>query len=247
MMPRSGTFSVFRLGCERAWACRWFLVGNDIIDLQYLEWPPYQHIRYLERVCTPSEADAVRGSRNPARSLAAVWGAKEASFKLLSRARNLMHFVPREFVTDFAHRNSAPSCDELWVSHQGTQASVSIFETTQWLHAVARFPRCRKLQWRVREIGKDSCHEANPADESIVVRQLAKELILVCGMKNVVLDSVGRIPTLRDAGPLGREKSVSLSHHGRFVAAAIAWTASELSDQEETIGSLAPGASSRAA
>lgn len=226
-------------------ARRWFLIGNDIIDLQYLEWPPYQHVRYLERVCTSVEADAVRESSNPARALAEVWAAKEATFKLLSRASKRMRFVPREFVTDFATRNLRPL--ELRVLHHEGQASVSIFETTQWLHAVAKSPRCHELRWRVREIAKSSCHEINPADESAAVRQLAKELVQEWGMRNIVLDFVGKIPTMRNAGRLDREKSISLSHHGRFVAAAIAWASSELLDQEEATRSLMPGVSSRAA
>lgn len=221
------------------------MVGNDIIDLQYLEWPPYQHIRYLERVCTPTEADAVRGSSNPARSLAAVWAAKEAAFKLLSRSYNLMHFVPRELVTDFALHNSKSS--ELCVLHHRTQTNVSIFKTTQWLHAVAKSARCGALQWRVREIQKNAPHGITPANESVTVRQLAKELLQESGVKDAALDFVGKIPTLRNAGRLDPDKSISLSHHGRFVAAAIAWTASESLDQEVAVSSLAPGMSLRAA
>ena len=222
------------------------MIGNDIIDLQYFEWPPYQHIGYLERVCTSGEADAVRGSSNPSRSLAAVWAAKEAAYKITVRASNLTHFVPREFVTDFARRNSLPSCDELRVSYHGIQVSVSIFETTQWLHGVAKSPRCGNLQWRVRQIDKDPRHEITPAVESATVWQLAKELLQECGLKNVALDSARNIPTLRNAGLLDGEKAISLSHHGRFVAAAIAWTSIGLLDHEGTNRSLAPGASSRA-
>lgn len=223
------------------------MIGNDIIDLQYVEWPPYQHIRYLERVCTSAEAGAVRGSGNPARSLATVWAAKEAAFKLLSRSSNLVHFVPREFVTDFAQRSSLSSCDELRVSHHGTQTGVSILETTQWLHAVAKSPSCAALRWRVRENLQDASHEIAPTEESAAVRQLAKELLQECGMKNAILDFVGRIPALRNVGRLGGENSISLSHHGRFVAAAIGCVASGLLVPEEAISSLALGASSRAA
>lgn len=189
----------------------------------------------------------MRGSKDPARALAAVWATKEAAFKLLSGTSKLLHFVPREFVTDFVHRNSLPSCDLLCVSHQGTQISVSIFETNQWLHAVARSARCGDLQWRVQEIDQDLCHEITPAEESATARQLAKELLQDCEMKNVTLDFVGKIPTLRNVGRLDREQSISLSHHGRFVAAAIARASGALLDQEEANSSPAPGASSRAA
>ena len=223
------------------------MIGNDIVDLQYLERPPYQHIRYLERVCAPGEANAVRESSNPARSLAAVWAAKEAAYKLLARSSNLTHFVPREFVTDFAHCNSLPYSAELYVSHYRLRARVRIYETTQWLHAVAMSPRCGKVQWRVQEIEKDSHREITPADESAAVRQLAKELLQECGMKNVMLQFVGKIPTPRKAGALDGEEAISLSHHGRFVAAAIAWSSNELLDEGEAISTLSPSASTRAA
>ena len=222
------------------------MIGNDIVDLHYLDSPFYQHIRYLERVCAPDEADAVRKSEDAARALAAAWAAKEAAYKLVSRNSNLRHFVPRDFVTDVPSRGLRNGCDELRVSYNGTKASVSIFETGQWLHAVATFlPRCQ-FHWRVQEI-HNPFGMITPRDESDITRQLARELLCECGLKDACLDFVGRIPMLHQGRLLRGEAAISLSHHGRFVAAVLAWNSANSQEHSEASGNSEVSASSRAA
>lgn len=227
---------VFARECGRT------LIGNDIVDLQYFESPAYRHVGYLEKVCTPAEARAVRESSNPSRSLAFVWASKEAAYKLVSRDAKLRHFVPREFVTDFDRRKSQDSCDELRVSYGPSQIRVTIFETARWVHAIAISSDNNGLHWRVQEIRKPAFLEITPSDESEAVRQLAKELLKECGWKSVSLDFEGKIPTLRQ-DMLGGKKAISLAHHGGFVAAAIAWSSGNSGEQAETVCSSVIGVS----
>jgi len=223
------------------------LIGNDIVDLDYFESPFYQHIRYLERVCLPEEAVAVRKSKNAVRALAAVWGAKEAAYKLVSRSSNPPHFVPRDFVTDLARRNSRRHLDELQVSWNEKQVTVAIFGNAQWLHAVAVFSPSCKLHWRVQEIRKPMLQAITPKDESESSRQLAKELLQETGLKNLSLDFLGKIPALRQRGSCYREIAISLSHHGRFAAAALAWAPGKSQPHAEAQSGLVMGGASRAA
>jgi phosphopantetheine--protein transferase-like protein len=198
------------------------LIGNDIVDLQYFESPRYQHIGYLERVCTAVEAREIRESENPARALAVVWAAKEAAYKLLSRELNLPHFGPHEFATDFDCRKSQGACSELKVSNGQARIGVTTFETARWVHAVASFSRSTGLLWRVRRIRKPSLRETTPQDESLAARRLANEFLQEFGWKDVSVNFEGKIPMLTQRELACREMAISLSHHGRFVAAAIA-------------------------
>ena len=221
------------------------MIGNDIVDLQYFDSPFYQHIRYLERVCTSLEADRVRQSKDASQALATVWAAKEAAYKLVSRTSSLKHFVPRDFVIDA--RDLRGAYDELHVSCNGKEAKVKTFGTEQWLHAVAVFDDSCHLHWKVQEIHKPPFGIIAPSDESDIARQLARDLLSECGLKNALLDFVGRIPTLRQSGLYSIEKAMSLSHHGRFVAAALTWASGEFEKQTEELGVQGLGASSRAA
>jgi len=223
------------------------LVGNDIVDLQCFDAPFYQHIGYLERVCTPAEADTVRRSKDASRALASVWAAKEAAYKLISRSSSLRHFVPRDFATDIAELSPGSVYDQLQVSCNGKRAKVTTFATEQWLHAVAVFADSCHLHWKVQEIHKPPFGIITPADESDIARQLARDLLSESGLKNASLDFVEGIPTLREGGTGSVGKAMSLSHHGRFVAAALGWASAEFQKQTETPGASRPGASSRAA
>lgn len=222
------------------------MIGNDVVDLHYFDSPFYQHVRYLERICTPDEADAVRKSEDPVRALAAVWAAKEAAYKLASRNSSLRHFVPRNFATDIARRGISRAFDVLRISYAGTELSVAIFETGQWLHAVATFPPCQ-LHWRVQEIHNPPLGIITPRDESDIARHLARELICECGLKDANLEFAGRIPVLHRERLLVGEAAISLSHHGRFVAAALAWDSGESQEHTGIVGNLAADTSSRAA
>ena len=223
------------------------MIGNDIVDLHYFDSPFYQHIRYLERVCTPLEADRVRKSKDASRALAEVWTAKEAAYKLVSRNSGLRHFVPRDFVTDIVERGPRSAYDELQVSFNGKKAKVTTFGTAQWLHAVAVFADCCYLHWKVQEIHKPPFGIITPSDESDIARQLARDLLHECGLKKVSLSPTGKIPTAVQDGSCDREMAISLSHHGAFVAAAIAWISAESPKQVQALSGALKGESSRAA
>jgi phosphopantetheinyl transferase (holo-ACP synthase) len=210
-----------------------FLVGNDIVDLSFFERPGYQHVRYLDRICTQAEAKAVRCSPDPCFTLAQAWAAKEASFKLISKKHGLVHFIPREFVVNLDERSEPSAAGELLVSYGGETILVETAATDQWVHAVARAQEARGMQWRVSEI-IGSCGEAiGPVEESAAARRLATELIAELGWEVLSFCSDSRVPEFMRAGRRDREAGVSLSHHGRFAAAAIAWSAQATREFEE--------------
>lgn len=204
------------------------MVGNDIVDLGYLEPPAYRHVRYLSRVCTPAEARSVMDSQDPCRSLAIVWAAKEATYKLLASGGNLPHFIPRRFSLDHASlRNLTCECP-MKVTYEGMEATrVEIKATSRWVHAIATFREFGVVRWSVQEIDQRLNNGHAAKVESEAVRKLAAELLSKCGERDVVLEFVKKIPTLRRrlGGLLGT--GISLSHHGAFAAVAITWPLGE--------------------
>ncbi len=198
------------------------MVGNDIVDLNFFESPAYHHIQFLSRVCTPAEARAVADSLDPCRLLAMAWASKEATYKLLAKEGSLRHFIPRQFSVEIASAERRHSQYRFKVTHAALDVVVDIQATERWVHAIAAFPEGRIVHWRVQEIEQRFQDGRQAQVESEGVRSLANELLAEYEEGDVVLEFVGRIPAIRRkiAGHTGM--GISLSHHGAFVAAAIA-------------------------
>lgn len=194
------------------------MVGNDIVDLHNFGSPAWQHVGHLERVCTPGEARRIRNSPDPCKTLAAVWASKEAAYKLVSKQFLNCRFVPRNFVTQFEDEVLLSSDAELVVTYAELRANVQIALTERWVHAVATFSETTVVHWAVREIEKCIPHGELARAESEAVRYLATDLLSTCGKRGLTLRFSGRIPRLS-----GDEMDISLSHHGAFAGAAIAW------------------------
>jgi phosphopantetheinyl transferase (holo-ACP synthase) len=199
------------------------MIGNDIVDLRFFDSPPYQNIRYLERICTPVEALAIRQSKFPNQSLAIIWASKEAAYKLFSRGAAGLHFVPRSFVTSLRGEISNASPIELWVLYGDAQARVKVDFNDQWVHATATFTTNTIVRWRVRRFAGPNSPGNWAFAESEGVRRLVKEMLLESSCKDIRLEFTGKIPTLAGTPGDNTEMGVSLSHHGAFVAAAIGW------------------------
>lgn len=201
------------------------MLGNDIVDIEFWEAPKYRHVRYLDRVCAPEEADGVRGSSDPAKALALIWASKEAAYKAFSKQLPECHFVPKEFVIQMEHRDPVEINQKLSILYAGVQTEVAIFAEERWVHAVAAFPGMQ-IHWAVREIEECFLGTRKASSESEAVRFLANALIAELGLQDVSLQFDGRVPKLKRKGGSSAGMDVSLSHDGAFAAAAIAWPVS---------------------
>lgn len=199
------------------------MVGNDILDLNFVDTPGYHHVGYLDHVCTPAESQAVRDSADPSRSLAVVWASKEAAFKLFSKRLSCLRcFVPRQFVTQAENGAPLDSATELTVTHGGISSVVAVSGTGQWVHAMATFVRGQAVAWAIQNIWQKSSDHVTTRSESAAVRALARQLLLDCGFENAAIEFVGRTPRVTRKGLVCSNIGISLSHHGAFVSAAIA-------------------------
>jgi len=206
------------------------VVGNDIVDIDFCEPPALQHVRHLDRVCTPEEALGVRRSVDPVKALAVMWSAKEATYKLLSKQLPRCRFVPRQFVTQIENLDPVQIDRKLTILYAGMQIEVSICVKDKWVNAVASAPSTI-VHWKVSEIERCFLNGRKASSESKAVRFLAKALLNEVGLNDVSLQFDGRVPKLRRKAGEPAGMDVSLAHHGAFVAAAIAWPVGGLASQ----------------
>lgn len=198
------------------------MVGNDIVDLSYFDAPSFQHVGYLERVCTAEEVRLLRRCSDTCKYLAVLWTAKEAAYKLVSRNSTVGHFVPRQFVSHSLNPSLFPE-GEIVISIAGLEVKVRAKLTERWVHSVATSPEVQAVRWAVREIRKDFPADMRVEAESQAARSLANDLLLEYAPPGVTLQFSGRVPRVESAAKPIRGMDISLSHHGTFAAAAIAW------------------------
>jgi phosphopantetheinyl transferase (holo-ACP synthase) len=201
------------------------VIGNDIVDLLLVEPPAYSHADHLSRVCTANEVSAVRASAEPARRLAEIWAAKEAAFKLLAKSDPSLRFVPRRLEIQLGASAQLNGADKVSVSFDRSEVCVSLFVTRRWAHAIAVPDAQHAVRWSVCALDPNGADPAAPARESEMARRLGRQLLAEFGSPEARLEFEGRIPVVRCAGRSGRSIDISLSHHGSFAAAAIAWPA----------------------
>ena len=204
------------------------MVGNDIVDLQFFESPRYRHIRYLDRVCLPAEAAAVRRSESPVRKLAIIWASKEAAFKLISRGRCLRHFVPRDFLTDFRASEAAAEPLNGVVWYGGERLATQLAMCDGWVHATATNSSSVDVRWRVTQIAPFVNSAAVAGDESEAAREIAQSLFDELGFASASWSGQASTPLAPFSVAADRhEIAVSLSHHGAYAAAAVAWSSND--------------------
>lgn len=198
------------------------MIGNDIVDLAFVEPPAYRHVALLRRVCGNHEMNFVRTGKDPAANLAMVWASKEAAFKLFLKKDPSVHFIPKDFVVEFQEPGSSDFPGRGHVEHGGKKASLSLFITERWVHAIARDSLWTETRWCVGTLAGGG-RNASARAESKLARALGSKLLCEFGPPDARLEFAGRIPVVKSAYASDLRVDVSLSHHGSFAAAAIIW------------------------
>ncbi|MBI2836836.1 MAG: 4'-phosphopantetheinyl transferase superfamily protein [Acidobacteria bacterium] len=211
------------------------LVGNDIVDLTAPgAGEKHRDRRFLERVFTPEEQAIIADAADPDRVLWMIWSAKEAAFKIASK------LIPG---TVFAHRKF-----RVWpislhagrVCSNGVEVNVEWECSSDFVHCVGRIgAEERPVSSAVRHL--DGAFEASVENhaltarevesvhsiESAAVRRVAKCLAIHLGLHDAEIVRVRGAasgwapPHVECNGRPAPGFDVSLSHDGRFVAAAV--------------------------
>lgn len=122
------------------------VVGNDVVDLSDPRCAGKSlSERFLSRVFAVEEGELIHGSRQPDRMLWLLWAAKEAAFKVVSKARRSPPpFVHRAFAVSVGDLGDVGAPPTLWsgqgsgiVRYDGWTIPFLAESTSDWIHAVA--------------------------------------------------------------------------------------------------------------
>jgi phosphopantetheinyl transferase (holo-ACP synthase) len=188
------------------------MLGNDVVDLSDPETLGARHPRFDARVFTDEERAALAEARDPERLRWSLWAAKEAAYKCLKKLAPEIAFSPSRFAVRFETERAGR------VEFGDVSLRVALFVEGDALHAVATDgvdPERRVRRALVRR--------AAPGSASWAVRELAREAAaaqLGCDPAELSFSRDGRVPKLHRRG-VRAGLDLSLSHHGRYLAAAI--------------------------
>jgi phosphopantetheinyl transferase (holo-ACP synthase) len=192
------------------------MLGNDVVDLGDPETRPgARHPGFDARVFTPEERAWLSAAPDPERLRWSLWAAKEAAYKCLKKLAPDTRFSPVRFAVRLeTDRIGSVEC-------AGRRLRVALFREGDALHAVATDAADPE-----REVLRGLAAlpaEPDPEHASQEARRLARETGaagLGCPAEQLEIAREGRRPRLLRRGGL-TELDLSLSHHGRFVAAAL--------------------------
>jgi len=194
-------------------------LGNDVVDLADPETRLCGlHPRFEERVFTPAER-ALLASSGDRRHLLhwALWAAKESAYKALARLSPGTVFAPRAFEVELPAPPSGDAVARGRVRRGAESFALEVCLRSGALHALAARETgasgAAPPLWAVALAGG----EPGAAVRRLAARDVSAALAPAAGPVRIC----GRPPVaVGEAGPL--DVLVSLSHHGRFVAFAVA-------------------------
>ncbi|HET7260514.1 MAG TPA: 4'-phosphopantetheinyl transferase superfamily protein [Casimicrobiaceae bacterium] len=214
------------------------LVGNDVIDLAAgHNRGRAQNRRLVERTLTAAERGLLAADGDDDRSFARLWSAKEAAYKAVRKCVPALVFAPRRWQVELARcPDRAEDCEGSVMIAADMQVAVRWRQTNDWIHCVALLGGPPELfdegVATAAEVGADGASSERERDgftcaESGGVRTLAKRLLrrYGAGAVEIVRARIGaaHLPPRVYAGAAPMTGvDLSLSHDGRFVAAAIA-------------------------
>ena len=189
-------------------------VGNDVVDLADPESRlEGLHPRFDERVFGERERAALEASASRQLLHWALWAAKESAYKARKRLDPSVVFSPREFEVELPSLPPAGGSAAGGVVHRGDLIEIEVRVAGACVHAVARGREAAGAR-------VVSAIERTTDERGRAVRRLAAATIAASlALEPEQLLVVGRPPVVMHRGrPI--EATVSLSHHGRFVAVA---------------------------
>ncbi len=189
------------------------MLGNDVVDLRC---PDLSfHPRFPSRVLSKSEYDRFLQHAEPHLYLWKAWAAREASYKAMKRRDPSFTFHPSEYFFEE---------DENFIFFEKKRLPLQFEVTSDFIHCVV-VDSSKKAVVGVEENRKAKVLLTNC--QSIAVRDLAKRLFsFTTGVdENDIEVKSNRhgIPYI-EIKSTGQSFPVSLSHHGRYVAAALKLT-----------------------
>ena len=199
-------------------------VGNDVVDLKHPENKgKSRDDRFLGRVFTAEERDRIARAARPETLLWALWAAKEAAFKVVSRDDPAACSTPRKYAIILDPLELSATCLAGRAITPRGELALRITVTDDYVHALSAATES-DLDTVFQRVDRIDVGEDPEEASDFVRRRLLGEIArcLDCPLEEL---SVGKEPlgpgapfVLRQEQPLAVE--ISLSHDGRFAAFA---------------------------
>jgi phosphopantetheine--protein transferase-like protein len=211
-------------------------IGNDIVDLAEpgAAGKERDH-RFMARVFTPAERARILEAMAPTLALWKAWTAKETAFKIVSKIRGRAAFVHRAFEV------ATPAADEAVVRFEDLVVRVRWETALDYIHCIGQLAARPEERRPLASVLTGIAHDGQPlngmltpAERSSVystasarARLLARRLMERWNLQEAEVLRLWRAwgwsaPVLVQNGDRLPGLDVSLSHDGRFVAAALA-------------------------
>lgn len=198
-------------------------MGNDIVDLKEPEnIGKGRDNCFLGRVFTEEERERISGSTFPDQFLWALWAAKEAAYKAVSRVNPAICSIPRRYhvvlTTEDTLKQSVRLVGKVITSHG--ELAIRIDANKELVHAVAAGSES-DLGRICRRIDRLDCTD-EPAlfVRKNIIRTIARCIGCPAHRLRIVKDSAGPgAPSVFLGGKL-LTPWISFSHDGRFTAFA---------------------------
>ena len=189
------------------------MVGNDVVDLdEPSNATAHLRERFVARVCNDDERSTLAATNDPRTLLWCFFAAKEAAFKVVAKLGP---------PPPFAHRLFAIAPDLRRARYGALTLSLSVRVGVSWVHAVASDQHEVLVRAVQRVTGDELGVAARRLLRRVVARRIGRdetELEVVRQPRPGSWDGFAPPQLLLRGGPTGID--VSLSHDGRFVAAA---------------------------
>jgi phosphopantetheine--protein transferase-like protein len=198
-------------------------VGNDIVDLAAPgNLGKSGDGRFCRRVFTAEERALIAGAARPDALLWALWAAKEAAYKAVSRGDPAVCSIPRQYraVLETGNASGTAACLAGKVIIPRGELALRVAVTADWVHALAAGSEaaldrlCRGVE------GLDVAGDPSAFVREVLLRGISRFLGCAAGDLSIVKDPGGHgAPGVLFRGRL-LAAEVSLSHDGRFAAFA---------------------------
>jgi len=221
---------------------RWW-IGNDIVDLaEPGAAGKDRDRRFIDRVFTPAERARILDAAEPTIALWKTWAAKETAFKIASKLREGVVFAHRAFEVEAAEAGGPGR-----VRFDGLDIRVRWETARDYVHCIGHFarggaesPKAADAGFEWRRLFAGILQEGQPLEGTLSraerasvhssasarARLLARRLVERWDLQGAEIVRLWRAwgwspPVVaREGAPLPAF-DVSLSHDGRFVAAAV--------------------------
>lgn len=213
-------------------------LGNDVVDLSLPEVAQkYLDQRFLLRVFTPTEQNAILTSRDKSKIIWSLWAAKEAAYKACQKQFPEIIFSPKKLmITDETLFLLKTRIE--WRELTGGLIYQGLFISLKWhwqqdaVHCLAVllenqevFQYWQEIHWKITKIN------CSVAEESYHTRLFAKQFLQTFGL-DPTIEIIRPIKVERQTTRLGppvlsngketiTNYEISLSHDGHWAAVAM--------------------------